>query len=101
MVGIQQNVKIVEKMERIYKENWEDYSPFNDILGVEMQSGDKLFLQPNLGGFVPINLKLFKDYGYSNIDDLETGIPQCDALDGNKRVFKFDSMQEMIAWATS
>ena len=28
-------------------------------------------------------------------------IKQCGVLDGNKKVFKFDSMQDMIAWATS
>ena len=96
-----QVVKIVEKMERIYRENWENYSPFDYIIGVEMQSGEKFYLQPNVDGFVPTNLKLSKNYGYSGTDDLETGMPQCDALKGNKKVFKFDSMQEMIAWATS
>ena len=96
-----QVVKIVEKMERIYRENWENYSPFDYIIGVEMQSGDKFYLQPNVDGFVPVNFKNNKNYGYSDTDDLETGMPQCDALNGNKKVFKFDSMQEMIAWATS
>ena len=96
-----QVVKIVEKMERIYKENWEDYSPFNYILGVEMQSGEKFYLQPNVDGFVPVNFKDNKDYGYAADTDLENGFNECSVLNGNKRVFKFDSMQEMIAWATS
>ena len=88
-------------MERIYRENWENYSPFDYIIGVEMQSGDKFYLQPNVDGFVPVNFKDNKDCGYSDTDYLEKGMPQCDALNGNKKVFKFDSMQEMIAWATS
>ena len=88
-------------MERIRKENWENYSPFNNILGVEMQNGNKFFLQPNVDGFVPVNLKSHDDYGYSDTDDLETGIRQCSALDGNKKVFEFKSMQEIVDWATS
>ena len=97
-----QVVKIVEKMERIYRENWGDYSPFNHILGVEMQNGgDKYYLNPNVEGFVPVNLKSNKEGGYSSTDDLENGFNECSVLNGNKRVFKFDSMQEMIVWATS
>ena len=44
-------------MERIYRENWGDYSPFNHILGVEMQSGDKFYLHQNCDGFLAVNLK--------------------------------------------
>lgn len=97
-----QVIEIIEKkMERIYKENWENYSPFDYILGVEMQSGEKFYLQPNVDGFVPVNFKDNKDYGYADDTDLETGFNNCSKLQGNKKVFKFDSMQEMIAWATS
>ena len=96
-----QVVKIEEKMERIYRENWENYSPFDYIIGVEMQNGNKYYLAPNVDGFVPVNFKDNKDNGYSDTTDLETGIRQCSVLDGNKKVFKFDSMQEMIVWATS
>ena len=88
-------------MERIRKEDWENYSPFHYIIGVEMQSGDKFYLQPNEGGFVPVNFKDNKNNGYSDTTDLETGIRQCSVLDGNKKVFEFKSMQEMVAWATS
>lgn len=88
-------------MERIRKENWEDYSPFDYIIGVEMQSGERFYLQPNEDGFVPVNLKKHYNSEYSDTTHLETGILQCSVLDGNKRVFKFDSMQEMIVWATS
>ena len=94
--------QVVKIVERIYKENWGNYSPFNDILGVEMQNGgDKYYLNPNAYGFVPVNLKSNKEGGYSSTDDLENGFNECSVLNGNKRVFKFDSMQEMIAWATS
>lgn len=88
-------------MERIRKENWENYSPFDYIIGVEMQSGERFYLQPNVDGFVPVNFKDNKDTGYSDTTDLETGIRQCSVLDGNKKVFEFKSMQEMVAWATS
>ena len=89
-------------MERIRKEDWENYSPFDYIIGVEMQSGgDKYYLNPNAYGFVPVNLKSNKEGGYSSTDNLENGFNECSVLNGNKRVFKFDSMQEMVAWATS
>ena len=95
-------IEIIEKkIERIYRENWENYSPFDYIIGVEMQSGEKFYLQPNVDGFVPVNFKDNKDYGYAADTDLENGFNECSVLNGNKRVFKFDSMQEMIAWATS
>ena len=88
-------------MERIRKENWENYSPFDYIIGVEMQSGNKYYLIPNVDGFIPVNLKEHINTDYSGTTDLETGIRQCSVLDGNKKVFEFKSMQEMVAWATS
>ena len=88
-------------MERIRKEDWDVYRPSNYVIGVEMQSGDKFYLHPNCGGFVPVNLKKHIDYDYSNSNDLKTGFDYLEELEGNKKVFKFDSMQEMVAWATS
>ena len=88
-------------MERIRKEDWENYSPFDYIIGVEMQSGERFYLQPNVDGFVPVNLKKHIDYDYSYSDDLKIGLGYLEGLEGNKKVFKFDSMQEMVAWATS
>ena len=88
-------------MERIRKEDWYLYSPNNCIIGVEMQSGNKFYLPPNCGGFVPVNLKRHGDYDYSDTDNLEIGFGEIKELEGNKKVFKFDSMQEMVAWATS
>lgn len=86
-------------MERIRKENWIDHSPFTHILGVEMQNGNKYYLVPNAEGFVPVNLKKQVEMSYSDTDNLETGLRQ--SLPGNKKVFKFNSMEEVIAWATS
>ena len=88
-------------MERIYKENWEDYYIDESILGVEMRDGNKYYLLPNVDGFVPVNLKEHVNCGYSGTTDLESGIRQCSVLDGDKKVFEFDNMSEMIAWAAS
>ena len=88
-------------MERIRKRDWDSYGPKNCIIGVEMQFGDKFYLHPNCGGFVPVNLKRHRDYDYSDTDNLEVGFDNIGELEGNKKVFKFDSMQEMVAWATS
>ena len=88
-------------MERIRKENWENYSPFDYIIGVEMQRGQKFYLHPNVDGFIPINLKDHADYGYASTDHLESGFEEVTLLEGNKKVYEFDSMQEMVAWATS
>ena len=88
-------------MERIYKEDWSNTYVDEKILGVEMQNGNKYYLVPNVDGFVPVNLKQHIDCGYSYTTGLETGIEQCSILNGNKKVFEFKSMQEMVAWATS
>ena len=88
-------------MERIHKEDWEELYVDEHIIGVEMQNGNKYYLVPNTGGFVPVNLKVHVKTGYSDTTDLEAGIKQCNVLNGNKKVFKFNSMQDMIAWATS
>ena len=88
-------------MERIYKENWENYYIDESILGVEMRDGNKYYLLPNVDGFVPVNLKEHVSCGYSDTTDLESGMRQCSVLDGDKKVFKFNSMQEVVAWATS
>ena len=88
-------------MERIYKQYWEDYDVNFHILGVEMQNGNKYYLLPNVDGFVPVNLKEHINTGYSHTTDLETGIEQCSVLYGNKKLFKFNTMQEIIACANS
>ena len=88
-------------MERIYKENWLDTYADEKILGVEMRNGNKYYLAPNVDGFVPVNLKQHIECGYSDTTDLETGIRQCSVLIGDKKIYKFDSIQEVINWATS
>ena len=88
-------------MKRIYKENWLGTYVDEKILGVEMKNGNKYYLAPNVDGFVPVNFKDNKDYGYASTDHLESGFKEVTLLEGNKKVFKFDSMQEMVAWATS
>lgn len=88
-------------MERIRKENWENYSPFYYIIGVEMQSGERFYLQPNVDGFVPVNFKDNKDYGYADNTDLETGFNNCSKLQGNKKVYIFEDMEDLVDWATS
>ncbi len=87
-------------MERIKKENWEDYSPFYHILGVELENGNKYFLQPNCDGFVPVNLKSLNETSYSDTTDLLTGLDQAFNEMG-KRLYKFDSMTEVVSWVTS
>ena len=90
-------------MERIHKEDWGNHKITSDyIIGVEMQIGKKYFLQFNNDGVVPVNLKEHENNDYSDSLDLEdilTG--SLSKLEGNKKIFKFDSMQNMIAWATS
>ena len=88
-------------MERIRKEDWVEIHVNEHIIGVEMQNGNKYYLVPNVDGFVPVNLETQINTNYSNTSILESGIKQCNKLDGNKKVFKFNSMQDMIAWATS
>ena len=87
-------------MKRIYKENWLDTYADEKILGVEMKNGNKYYLVPNVDGFVPVNLKQHIECGYSDTTNLETGIRQCSVLDGDKKIYKFDSMQEIVDWAT-
>ena len=88
-------------MERIYKQDWEYTFVDEKILGVEMQNGNKYYLLPNVDGFVPVNLKKHVSCGYSSVTNLEDGISECSVLDGDKKVFEFNSMQEVVAWATS
>ena len=88
-------------MERVQKENWGEIYIDKHIIGVEMQNGTKYYLVLNEEGFVPVNLKEHINTGYSDTTNLETGILQCSVLEGNKKVYEFDSIQEVINWATS
>lgn len=86
---------------RVYKEDWYYYKPDSCILGVEMKNGNKYYLAPNGYGFIPINLKFQENTGYSDREDLEKAMDEISALQGNKRVYIFPTMKELIAWATS
>lgn len=86
---------------RVYKEDWDHYKPNNCILGVELQRGNKYYLAPNVDGFVPINLKSQENTGYSDRADLEKAMDDISALQGNKRVYTFPTMEELVVWATS
>ena len=87
-------------MERIYKKDWEDYDVNSHILGVEMQNGNKYYLLPNVDGAVPVNLKIHDQIEYCDYTDIENIVDVCSNLNGNKKVFIFDNMSEMISWAT-
>jgi hypothetical protein len=87
-------------MERIKKENWEDIDLWGEILGVEIKDSGKYYLVPNCEGFVPVNLKIHTLSSYSDTSNLEHGLEQAFNQNG-KRVYRFDSMQEMILWVTS
>lgn len=86
---------------RVKKQDWIDTHADEKILGVEMRDGNKYYLAPNVDGFVPVNLKKHYNGEYSDTTHLETGMKQCSSLDGDKKVFEFNSMQEVVAWATS
>lgn len=88
-------------MKRINKEDWDFELMPNNIIGVEMQSGEKYFLQLNDEGVVPVNLKEHKNSDYSDTLNLHFILTTLNMLKGNKKVFQFNSMQDMIAWATS
>lgn len=100
-------VEILEKdkeqinMERIHKEDWHKYDITIDIFGVELQSGSKYYLLPNVDGYIPVNLVKHENTEYIIEPDLEESFTQSAYLKENKKLFKFNSMQDMIAWATS
>lgn len=75
------------------KENWENFNGFTEILGVEIDE-NKYFLQPSCNGFILTNLKVLKFADCNNkLYQIFDNI--------NKIVYKFDSMKEMILWATA
>ena len=90
----------MEDLTRIPKEEWEDICLYTDIIGVETQNGDKFYLVENVDGFVNINLKNHTTSEYSDSVDIESGLRQC-LGDVGKKVYQFNSMQELIKWATT
>ena len=91
----------MEDLTRIPKEEWEDICLHDDIIGVETQNGDKFYLVENVDGFVNINLKNHTTSNYSDTEDIETGLRQCLGEAVGKRVYRFESMEKLIKWATT
>ena len=91
----------IEEPKRIPKEVWRDICIHSGITGVETQNGDKFYLAPNADGFVNINLKNHTTSNYSDTEDIETGLRQCLGEAVGKRVYRFESMEKLIKWATT
>ena len=88
-------------MERVQKENWEEIYIDKHIIGVEMQNGDKFYLLWNVDGFVPVNLKAHSSTSYSDTSEVEIGLDSMTETKGNKKLFRFETMKELIEWATT
>ena len=91
----------VEEPQRIPKQDWEDISLNSSICGLEMQNGNKFYLLWNVGGFVPVNLKEHSSTAYSDTSDIENGLDSMTETMGNKKLYKFESMEQLIEWATT
>ena len=91
----------IEEPKRIPKEVWRDICIHSGIIGVETQNGDKFYLAPNTDGFVTINLKNHTTSNYFDIEGIETGLRQCLGEAVGKRVYRFESMEKLIKWATT
>lgn len=91
----------IKESQRIPKQDWEDINLNSTICGVEMQNGNKFYLLWNVDGFVPVNLKEHSSTAYSDTSDVEKGLDSMSETKGNKKLFKFETMEELIEWATS
>ena len=89
---------MTQELDRIPKEDWEEVDINTEIIGVEMQNGNKYYLVPNGDGFIPVNLKVHRNTNYSDTKNLESGMGNCGELSGNKKVYRFKSIQEVITW---
>ena len=91
----------IKELQRIPKQNWKDISLNSSICGVEMQNGNKFYLLWNVDGFIPVNLKKHSSTSYSDTSDVENGLAGMDETNGNKKLYKFESMEQLIEWATT
>ena len=91
----------IKELQRIPKQDWEDLDLNSSICGVEMQDGNKFYLLWNVDGFVPVNLKVHSSTSYSDTPDIENGLASMHETNGNKKLFRFETMEELIEWATS
>lgn len=91
----------IKEPQRIPKQDWEDLDLNSSICGVEMQNGNKFYLLWNVDGFVPVNLKVHSSTSYSDTSDVENGLASMHETNGNKKLFRFETMEELIEWATT
>ena len=91
----------IKELQRIPKQDWEDLDLNSSICGVEMQDGNKFYLLWNVDGFVPVNLKEHSSTSYSDTSNVENGLASMHETNGNKKLFRFETMKELIEWATT
>ena len=91
----------IKEPQRIPKQVWEDLDLNSTICGVEMQNGNKFYLLWNVDGFIPVNLKEHSSTAYSETSDVEDGVDSMTETMGNKKLFRFETMKELIEWATT
>ena len=90
----------IKEPQRIPKQDWEDLDLNSSICGVEMQNGNKFYLLWNVDGFIPVNLKEHSSTSYSDTSNVENGLASMHETNGNKKLFRFETMKELIEWAT-
>ena len=91
----------IEEPKRIPKEDWEDLNLNSSICGLEMQNGNKFYLLWNVDGFIPVNLKEHSSTSYSDTSNIESGLDSMSETRGNKKLYKFETMEKLIKWATT
>lgn len=91
----------MKDLTRIPKEEWEDLNLNSSICGLEMQNGNKFYLFWNVDGFIPVNLKEHSSTSYSDTSNIESGLDSMSETRGNKKLYKFESMEKLIKWATT
>lgn len=91
----------MEDLTRIPKEDWEELDLTSIICGLEMQNGNKFYLLWNVDGFIPVNLKEHSSTSYSDTSNIESGLDSMSETRGNKKLYKFETMEKLIKWATT
>ena len=91
----------IEEPKRIPKQDWEELDLTSIICGLEMQNGNKFYLLWNVDGFIPVNLKEHSSTSYSDTPNIESGLDIMSETRGNKKLYKFETMEKLIKWATT
>ena len=91
----------IEEPKRIPKQDWEELDLTSIICGLEMQNGNKFYLLWNVDGFIPVNLKEHSSTSYSDTPNIESGLDSMSETRGNKKLYKFETMEKLIKWATT